>query len=71
MDTGSGEFKKITDETFAEEMKKLNPMVFKTGEVLDIRGSRFRVQSIMRKKMILRLLPQLKISSRNNSSSNH
>jgi len=59
MDNKCGNFRKISDETFVEEMKKPNPMVFKTGEILEIRGSRFRVESIQRKKMILKLLPAL------------
>lgn len=59
MDTGSGEFKKISDIEFEEQIEKPKPMVFKVGEILEIRGSRFRVEKIIRKKIILKLLPQL------------
>ena len=63
MDTGSGEFKKISDEEFEKQMEKpilpRKPMVFRVGEILEIRGSRFRVEKIQRKKIILKLLPQL------------
>jgi uncharacterized Zn finger protein len=59
MDTGSGEFKKISDIEFEDQMENPKPMVFKVGEILDIRSSRFRVEKIQRKKMILKLLPQL------------
>lgn len=63
MDTGSGEFKKISNEKFEEQIKKpilpRKPMVFKVSEILEIRGSRFRVEKILRRKMILKLLPQL------------
>lgn len=59
MDTGSGEFKNISDVKFKDQMKKPKPMVFKVGEILEIRSSRFRVENIQRKKIILKLLPQL------------
>lgn len=58
MDTGLGEFKQISLDELQEQIKKSNPMVFKVGEILEIRGSRFRVEKIQRKKMILKLLPQ-------------
>lgn len=60
MDTGSGEFKKISEIKFEEQMKEPEPLVFKVGEILEIRGSRFRVEKIQRKKMILKLLPQIR-----------
>jgi len=60
MDTGSGEFRKISDKEFEERMEKpkSEQLVFRVGETLDIRGSRFRVEKIIRKKIILKLLPQ-------------
>jgi len=58
MDTGNGTFKKISNEKFEEQMKKSEPLVFKVGEILEIRGSKFRVEKIIRKKLILRLLPK-------------
>lgn len=62
MDTGKGEFEKISNKEFEEQMEKPEPMVFKVGEILTVKGSRLRVEKIVRKKMILRLLPQLKSS---------
>lgn len=32
--------------------------VFRVGEIIELRGSRFRIHSITPKKMILRLLPR-------------
>lgn len=68
MDTGSGEFKKISMDKFEEQMEKANPVVFKVGEILEIRGSRFRVDKVLRKKMLLKLLP--KLNNRNERNSN-
>ena len=41
-------------------MEMENPLVFKEREILEIRGSRFRIQHLQKKKMVLKLLPQLK-----------
>jgi len=60
MDNGEGIFKAITEKKFEEQMKESEPMVFREGEILSIRGSRFRVQRIYRNKITLKLLPQLK-----------
>ncbi len=60
MDTGKGKFTTILEEKYQEQMKKDLPKVFKTGEILEIRGSRFRVEKILRNKLILKLLPALK-----------
>ncbi len=59
MDNRQGEFENISNKKFDEQMKQPQPLVFKEGEILEIRGSRFRVELITRKKMILKLLPQL------------
>ena len=57
MDTGKGEFTKITPQV-ANQVRAdtMDHGVFTVGEVLLIRGSRFRIQSIGRKKMKLKLL---------------
>ena len=60
MDTGKGEFTRIPDKKFDEQMLQPKPMVFKTGEILEIRGSRLRVEKILRNKLILKVLPALK-----------
>jgi len=60
MDNRQGEFTKILEEKFQEQMKKDLPLVFKTGEILEIRGSRLRIEKITRNKLMLKLLPQLK-----------
>lgn len=60
MDTGKGKFATISEEKYQEQIKKDLPKVFKTGEILEIRGSRFRVEKILRNKLILKLLPALK-----------
>ncbi len=60
MDNRQGEFTKITEEKFQEQIKKDLPFAFKTGEILEIRGSRLRIEKITRNKLMLKLLPQLK-----------
>ena len=58
MDTNNGNFEIIGTEKFEQQLKKEKPQVFKVGEIIEIRGSRFRVEKIMRKKLMLKLLPQ-------------
>ena len=60
MDNRDGTFKPIDQIKYAEQMQVPEPMVFKEGEILEIRGSRFRIEKIQRKKLILKLLPSLK-----------
>ena len=58
MDDRRGHFDNISNKKFEEQMNEPRPMVFKTGEILEIRGSRLRVDKILRNKLILKLLPQ-------------
>ena len=60
MDTGKGEFAKIPSKKFEEQMLLPKPKVFRVGEILEIRGSRLRVEKITRNKLVLKLLPKLK-----------
>ena len=57
MDTGDGQFKRIPEKKFQEQMLEPKPRVFKEGEILEIRGSRLRVEKILRNKLILKVLP--------------
>jgi uncharacterized pyridoxamine 5'-phosphate oxidase family protein len=59
MDNNKGNFEEINEEKFVEQMSKSKPQVFRVGEILEIRGSRLRVERIEKKKIILKLLPQL------------
>ncbi len=67
MDTGKGEFVQVEgDGLTEEEMQEVilgteakhpgHKGWFKEGEILEIRGSRFRIQSIKPKSMRLKLL---------------
>ena len=60
MDNRKGNFEEINEDKFIEQMAKPMPMVFKVGEILEIRGSRLRIERIDKKKLILKLLPQPK-----------
>jgi len=64
MDDSKGNLIPITDAQFNKQIVEKKPMVFKTGEILDIRGSRFRIERIVKNKMILKLLPQLKSNNK-------
>jgi hypothetical protein len=59
MDTGEGRFEMFEKEEELEELQEQYPGrggIFKVGEILHIRGSSFRVQSIKPKGMRLKLL---------------
>lgn len=58
MDTGDGHFKMI-EAMEAEQLEKEEyPLgIFKVGEELTVKGSRFRVKSIKLKELRLTLLP--------------
>jgi len=58
MDNTRGQFEPISIEKFDEQMKQPEPLVFKVGEILEIRGSRFRILKILSNKIILKLLPK-------------
>jgi len=58
MDNRRGEFEPISLEKFNEQMEKPEPLVFKEGEILTIRGSRLRVQRIFKNKITFKLLPK-------------
>lgn len=58
MDDTRGNFIPITEEEFKEQIKQPEPLVFRVGEILIIRGSRLRVLKILKNKIILKLLPK-------------
>lgn len=60
MDTGKGYFKPLERKEAETQMNTNESIVFRVGEVFKIKGSRFRVEKILKKKMMLRLLPKIK-----------
>ena len=58
MDNKKGFFEPINEEKFKEQMKQENPQVFRVGEIIEVRGSRLRVEKIYKKKITFKLLPQ-------------
>ena len=59
MDTGEGSFRMIQEaEAKLLEEENYSLGIFKVGEELTIKGSRFRVKSIKLKELRLKLLPQ-------------
>ena len=55
MDTGRGEFAELS-EGVAEALEKKDVNIFRTGEVLEIKGSKFRIQNFDKNFLILELL---------------
>lgn len=60
MDNRKGEFLGINDSDFSQLKDKEDSGVFKLGEILEVRGSRLRVEKILRNKLHLKLLPRKK-----------
>jgi len=60
MDNNRGMFEAINEEKFEEQMQQESPQVFRVGEIIEVRGSRLRVEKIYKKKITFKLLPQRK-----------
>lgn len=66
MDTGHGKFEKLVASDIAlqkavEEMESKHPKHggwFRVGEIIEIRGSRFRIKSIKPNELRLKLIPK-------------
>ena len=60
MDTGCGSMAPITEGRADEfESRGVNG-IFRVGQVVEVNGSRFRVQSLNGKRMALKILPRKK-----------
>ena len=60
MDNTRGQFEPISIEKFNEQMNEPEPLVFRVGEIIEVRGSRLRVDTIYKNKITFKLLPKLK-----------
>jgi uncharacterized Zn finger protein len=61
MDTGKGKFKEFQAMEELENLKQEFPKhggIFKVGEIVELKGSRFRVKSIKPTELRLKLLPK-------------
>lgn len=58
MDNRQGEFISITNKKFDEQMAQPEPLVFRVGEIIEVRGSRLRVENIRKNKITFKLLPK-------------
>lgn len=56
MDTGTGEMAQVIPEV-AQKLAKADIPVFRKGEILKIKESRFKIMSLGKREMRLRLLP--------------
>ena len=63
MDDGKGRFREVEEAELYQILERGKgteiPYLFRVGEELTIKGSRFKVRNITPKKLILRLLPRL------------
>lgn len=60
MDTGKGTFIEISEHKARQIGKSVKEPVgvFRVGQTLEINGSRFKVKTLRKKDMVLRLLPR-------------
>jgi len=61
MDQGNGSFMQFKDLLEAQEAKRNNPLaggIFQKDEIVEIKGSRFRVSQILQNGLKLALLPK-------------
>jgi hypothetical protein len=61
MDTGEGKFEMFESVEKLEQLNKRYPnhgAIFREGEIVEIKGSRFRVSKIIRNGLKLALLPK-------------
>ncbi len=61
MDQGDGTFKQFDSLLKAQEAKTENPLfggIFTKGEILEIKGSRFKITQVLHKGLKLTLLPR-------------
>lgn len=59
MDNRKGQFEALDEAKFSQQMELDKPMAFKVREILEVRSSRFRVEKILRNKLVLKLLKQI------------
>jgi len=59
MDNNQGVFESIDQEKFIDQMSTESPQVFKVGEIIEVRGSRLRVNKIYKNKITFKLLPKI------------
>ncbi len=58
MDTGRGEFAKISEEKADELFEKNVEGLFRLGEIIKVKGSLFKVHNINKFGLKLRILPK-------------
>lgn len=63
MDTGEGRFESLSDEDLKqlEKIQEKHPNhggVFHEGEVVELKGSKFKIRQIKENRMLLYLLPK-------------
>ena len=57
MDTGIGRFTEISEQVFKQHNVLDNARVFHKGEIVQVKGSKFKVQKIKSRSLTLFLLP--------------
>ena len=60
MDNTRVQYEPISIDKFNEQMNEPEALVFRIGEIIEVRGSRLRVENIHRNKITFKLLPKLK-----------
>ena len=57
MDTGLGHFVEL-EKSVAEGLEQKEVNIFRTGDILEVKGSKFRIHNFDRNFLILELLPR-------------
>ncbi len=55
-----GKFKAITEDAYKQMLDTKSNRLFFVGEVIEIKGNRFKVKKITRKDLVLRAIPNQK-----------
>ena len=60
MDNGKGRFEMINESKARELIENDYPLgIFRVGEIIELKGSRFRIKSVKLKELRLKLLPSM------------
>lgn len=61
MDTGRGELAMLAESKFEELREKEADGLWRVGQIVEVNGSRLRVQSINRRRIVMKILPKGKL----------
>jgi len=66
MDNSRGQFEPIANEKYEAQILEPEPMVFRIGDIIEVRGSRLRVERIKKTRITFKLLPKRNTTTNQN-----